>query len=152
MKKMDKVTSVKATIVAFFTALTSALGVLAIPIYLMVGANIIDYLTGIYAAKYRGQEIESYKGIKGIMKKVMMWLLIVVGFIVDMLIMHGASIIDISLPFSFFVTILVTLWILSNELISILENLKDSGVTIPSFLQKLVENIKSQVENKGEDK
>ena len=35
-----------------------------------------------------------------------------------------------------------------NEIISILENIKDMGVTIPAFLIPLVTHVKSQVEDK----
>ncbi|NBI77252.1 holin, partial [Lachnospiraceae bacterium] len=45
---------------------------------------------------------------------------------------------------------IVALWIICNEIISILENIKDMGVPIPSFLTPLIRNIKSQVEAMGE--
>ncbi|MEY8494039.1 phage holin family protein, partial [Lachnospiraceae bacterium 29-91] len=45
---------------------------------------------------------------------------------------------------------IVALWIICNEIISILENVKDMGVYIPGFLEPLVKNIKSQVEEMGE--
>lgn len=35
-----------------------------------------------------------------------------------------------------------------NEIISILENINDIGVTLPPFLQPIVKNLKSQVEQK----
>lgn len=37
-----------------------------------------------------------------------------------------------------------------NEIISILENINDIGVTLPPFLQPIVSNLKSQVEKKAE--
>lgn len=40
------------------------------------------------------------------------------------------------------------IWIICNEIISILENIKDMGVTIPTFLIPLVTHVKSQVEDK----
>lgn len=44
----------------------------------------------------------------------------------------------------------MALWIICNEIISILENVKDMGVNTPGFLEPLVRNIKSQVEKMGE--
>ena len=38
------------------------------------------------------------------------------------------------------------MWLICNEIISILENIQDMGVNIPSFLQPLVKHIRSQVE------
>ncbi len=45
---MDKV---KATVIAALSVLMSWLGILAIPVLLLVGCNIIDYITGLMAAK-----------------------------------------------------------------------------------------------------
>ena len=60
---------VKMIIIAVWGALMSALGVLAVPVLLLVFCNVIDYFTGVMAAKYRSQSINSYKGIKGITQK-----------------------------------------------------------------------------------
>lgn len=46
------------------------------PVLLMVACNVLDYATGLMASTYRSQDINSYKSIKGIMKKVCMWLLV----------------------------------------------------------------------------
>ena len=140
------------TIKAFFTAvgslLSSLLGVLYIPTLLMVACNIIDYITGLLAAKYRADGgISSYKSMKGITKKVMMWLLVVVGAIVDQLIQYTVATLGFNYPFTFLVACIVALWIVCNEIISILENMKDIGVELPAFLLPLVKNIKSQTEN-----
>ena len=70
---------IKAVFSAVFGFLTSLLGILALPVVLMVSCNVIDYITGLMASERRGQEITSYKGLRGIRKKVCMWLLVVVG-------------------------------------------------------------------------
>ena len=57
---------------AAFGFLSSLLGVLAIPVLLVVLCNIIDYATGLMASPYRSQDINSYKSIRGIWKKVCM--------------------------------------------------------------------------------
>ena len=142
---MDKI---KAIVTAIFATLTSLLGALAIPVGLLVACNIIDYITGLTASKYRGQEISSYKGIRGITKKVCMWLLIIVGAILDELIKYAVFQMGMSIPFTFMISCIVAVWLICNELISILENLKDIGVPLPDFLIKLTKNIKSQIENK----
>lgn len=43
----------------------------------------------------------------------------------------------------------VAIWLICNEIISILENINDIGVTLPPFLQPIVSNLKSQVEKKA---
>lgn len=150
MKKMDKIQAIKVAVATFFGCLTASLGILAIPFYLMLASNIVDYVSGILVAKHRNVEINSKRGVKGIVKKVLMWLLISVGFITDMLLYAATDFINIQLPMQLFFTCAVTLWLTVNECISILENIKDSGIVIPSFLEKVVSNIKSQVEEKGE--
>lgn len=146
MKKMEQVTYIKAFFTAVFAVISSLLGVLTVPVVLMVLCNVIDYATGLMAAPFRKDDINSYKSIRGIAKKVSMWLLVVVGAIIDQLILYAADTVGFKAPFTFLVACVVSVWIVCNELISILENIKDMGVKIPAFLQPLVEKIKSQVE------
>lgn len=138
----------------FFTAVVSAvfslLGILAVPVFLLVGCNLIDYFTGLAAAKYRDEEISSYKGIRGIIKKVCMWLLILVGWIVDQLIAYASATVGMSLNLPFIVATVVAVWLICNEIISILENMIDIGADIPPFLMPLVKRIKSQAEDQAQ--
>lgn len=143
---------VKGTVTAVSSFFTSILGILAVPIGLMVISNLIDYATGLMACKFRNENISSYKSIRGIMKKVCMWLLVAVGAIVDVLLKYASETIGIALPFTFLVACIVAIWIICNEIISILENIKDMEVELPVFLEKLTKNIKSQVEELGEQK
>lgn len=149
---MEQATAVKAVFTAVFAFLSALLGVLAIPVILMVACNIIDYATGLMASPYRKQDINSYKSIKGIIKKVNMWLLVIVGAIIDQLLIYTADTIGISMPFTYLVACIVAIWIICNEIISILENIKDMGVNIPTFLEPIVKNIKTQVEDKVANK
>lgn len=143
---------VKGTVTAVSSFFTSILGILAVPIGLMVLSNLIDYGTGLMACKFRGENISSYKSMRGIMKKVCMWLLVAVGAIIDVLLKYASETIGIALPFTFLVACIVAIWIICNEIISILENIKDMEVELPAFLEKLTRNIKSQVEELGEQK
>lgn len=155
---MKETTIFKAVTTSIMGILSSLFGVLAIPILLMVGCNVIDYITGLAAAKYRKQTVNSYKGLRGIIKKVCMWLLVVVGAIIDHLLLYASDTIGFNLPFTFLVAGVVAIWIICNEIISILENMIDIGVKIPGFMLPLVKNIKSQVDTVtgtkavGEDK
>lgn len=144
---MKKIEVIITTLVG---ALMSALGILAIPVLLLVSCNVIDYVTGLIAAKYREEAVNSYKGIRGIAKKICMWLLVVVGVIVDELIKYASNTVGIILPFTFLVACIVAIWLVCNELISILENINDIGVKLPPFLQPIVKNLKNQVEKKAE--
>lgn len=140
---------VKATFTAIGALLSSLLGILYIPVLLMVTANVIDYATGLIASPYRKENIKSYKAFKGVAKKIGMWLLVVVGAIVDQLIAYAADTVGVKMPFSFLVACIVCIWIVCNEIISILENLIDIGVAIPPFLLPIVKLIQKQTEEAG---
>lgn len=141
----------KAIFIAVLTAISSWLGILAIPIIVLVGLNITDYITGIVASKYRGQAISSYVGFRGIAKKICMWLLVAVGGVVDWLILYAGGTIGIDIKFKFVVACVVAIWLIANEIISILENIKDIGAPLPSWLLKITTNIKSQVDKKMDE-
>ena len=140
----------KAAAVAAGSVLSSVLGTLYIPIILMVLCNVIDYATGLMAAPSRKEGISSYRGMRGICKKVSMWLLVVVGAIIDQLLRYATDTFGIALPFSFLVACIVAVWIICNELISILENMVDIGVEIPVFLMPLVRHIRNQMDEAAE--
>lgn len=145
--------TVQTIITTATSLLASILGVLYIPTILLVICNIIDYITGLMAAKYRPEGgISSYKSVRGIFKKVNMWLLVVVGAIIDELIKYSIKTVGVDIPFTFLVACIVAIWLICNELISILENIKDSGIKIPPFLLPLVKSIKSQAEQQTHDK
>ncbi len=144
---MDKV---KVTVIAVVSALMSWLGILAVPVLLLVGCNIIDYATGLCAVKYRNDSISSYKSIRGITKKVCMWLLVVVGAFIDVLIQYAVECAGIGLTVPFVVATVVAVWLVVNEIISILENMSDIGVNMPPFLLPLMKYIKKQVEDKAD--
>lgn len=143
---------VKTALIVVISTIMDLLGILAIPVFLMVGCNIIDYITGLMASKYREEQISSYKGMRGIIKKVCMWLLVVVGAMIDALIKYAASTMGLSIQIPFIVATLVAVWIVANEIISILENIIDTGVELPPFLMPIVKRIKKEVEEVGDDK
>lgn len=141
---------IKVIATSIVSALMSWLGILAIPVLLLVGCNVIDYGTGLCAAKYRAERIDSYKGLRGIVKKVCMWLLIVVGAFIDILINYAVEYMGFAFSLPFIVATIVAVWLIVNEIISILENMTDIGVDMPPFLLPLVKNIKKQVEEKAD--
>lgn len=147
---MDFLKTAKAVCIAAFGLLSSWLGVLAIPVYVLVACNIMDYITGLAAAHRRNQKVSSYVGVLGIAKKVCMWLLIAVGAVVDWLLLYcGASLgFEIHLPM--LAASLVAVWLIINEIISILENVGDIGVPLPGFLTKIVQGLKSKIEGAEE--
>lgn len=144
---MDKT---KVAVIAVISTLMSWLGILAVPVFILVGCNVLDYVTGLWAAKYRTEEINSYKGIRGIIKKVCLWLLVLIGAWIDILINYAVQYVGGEFTIPFVVATVVAVWLVVNEIISILENMIDIGVDMPPFLMPVVKYIRKQVEDKAE--
>ena len=147
---MDFLKTAKAACVAAFGLLSSWLGVLAIPVYVLVACNIMDYITGLAAAHRRNQKVSSYVGVLGIAKKVCMWLLIAVGAVVDWLLLYCGANLGFEIHLPMLAASLVAVWLIINEVISILENVGDIGVPLPGFLTKIVQGLKSKIEGAEE--
>ena len=143
--KMDKV---KAAFVAAFSMIFGWLGILAVPVLILAGLNFTDYITGILASKRRNELVTSDKGLWGIVKKIGMWILVGLGWAMDVLINYAGQYVGLSIKLPFVVATIVAVWLICNEIISILENLLDIGVAMPPFLMPLARMIKGQVEYK----
>lgn len=145
---------IRLGIVAVFGTIFSWLGILAIPVFLLLGCNIIDYGTGLASAKYRFPDderpIKSYMSIRGIIKKVCMYLLIIIGWMIDLMINQGLIQFGIDFQIPNIVATVIACWLIFNEMLSILENMDDIGVAIPPFLKPLLKKMKEHTENKIE--
>lgn len=145
---MKRVKEISVTVGAL---LASWLGILYVPMLILIACNIIDYITGLCAAKYRSEAISSYKSFRGIAKKICMWLLVAIGAMLDWLLSYAVGTAGISIGLNFVVASVAAAWLIANEIISILENIRDIGTPLPPFLMKIAENVKKSAENKGDD-
>lgn len=138
----------KAYFVAAVSVAFSWLGILAVPVFVLAGLNITDYISGILASKRRNEKVTSDKGLWGIAKKIGMWVLVFIGWVMDVLINYAGQYVGLTIKLPFVVATIVAVWLICNEIISILENLLDIGVAMPPFLMPLAKMIKGQVEEK----
>ena len=97
-----------------------------------------------YSKKYGWN---SKRGVLGIYKKVGYILTIFVGLSIDFIIYKFTEEIDLPYHSKTIFGLLVTLWFTLNEIISILENVGRMGVTLPQFLQKVLSELKKDIEN-----
>jgi len=139
---------VKAAFIAAASVVFSWLGILAMPVIILAGLNVTDYITGIVAAKRRNERVTSDRGLWGIVKKIGMWVLVGLGWVMDVLINYAGQYVGLTIKLPFVVATIVAVWLICNEIISILENLLDIGVALPPFLMPLAQMIKGQVEDK----
>ncbi len=138
----------------FFVALTGAFfsffGMLAIPLLLLMGTNIIDWITGILACKYRGEKLTSEKSFNGIVKKMGCYILVFIGFMVDILLQYCISNLGLPIVLPEVFACITAVWLVCSEIISILENLIDMRVPMPPFLKPIIERILHETECKIE--
>lgn len=105
----------------------------------LVVAMLIDYISGIIAAYINpALSLNSQRGFRGILKKIMILLLVSLGHVLDTA-MHQQII-----------CIAVTYFFLGNEGLSIVENAAKAGVPIPSKLRDRLEQLAEEKE--GRDK
>ena len=136
---------IQAIISAALAAFAVYMGALAVPIIVLMVMMIIDYLSGMSVAWSEGT-LSSKVGAKGIVKKVGYMALIVVAMGVDYLIYSGIAAADINVGYNMWFGLLVAVWLIINEMISILENLSKVGVPVPKFLITIIEKLKISTE------
>lgn len=102
-------------------------------IYLLL--NCIDTLTGWIKSRITKKE-NSKDGFKGVMNKVMCWMLISVSFLISAAFVQLGKILNTNFENIIFVGWFVLGSLIVNECRSILENLVESGCKVPNFLIK----------------
>ena len=137
----------KALIATVSAGLLGYFNQLAIPVMMLAVVMVLDYATGLTAA-WVHRELDSRTGIIGIIKKLGYLVLVVVGGCVDWLLMSGMAAVGLEQSVSFVFGLVITVWLILNELISILENLGSmEGFPLPAFLVGMVHKLKKTVEN-----
>lgn len=139
-----KQTVLKTTAAVLGAGLVSYLGTLAVPMLVLLGVMLLDYITGMIKAYIRA-ELNSKFGIKGILKKLCYTVMVAVGAAVDYLLRDAVIGAGITLDVKLFFGMLVTVWLTINELISVMENLAAIGV--PGFprLQRILKRLRRTV-------
>ena len=121
---------------------------------------VIDYMAGMLASKKESLQFpnnpqygwSSKISIMGIYKKMGYILTILVAISTDFLIFKFAEEIHLNFDKNTVFGLLVTIWFIINELLSILENVGRLGVLLPSFLSILLSELKNNIDHKKEDK
>ena len=138
------------------TWISNKFGLLLPSLGLLIFLMAIDYISGMLAAKKEALEYKndsnygwsSKKSILGIYKKVGYMLTIVVTICIDYLIYKFAKEIGLKYDSNTFFGLLVTIWFVINEIISILENIGRMGTVLPDFLKNVLAELKENINNK----
>ena len=108
-------------------------------LYALIAFVVIDYITGVMCAIV-DHKLSSEVGFKGIFKKVLIFILVGVGNIIDVQVLGQAGVLRTAVIFFY----------LSNEGVSLLENAGHLGLPIPAKLKAVLEQLHDRSEK--EDK
>lgn len=123
---------------------------LVLPVVILLFVMAVDYASGMIRAWIK-DDLCSKVGVMGIVKKVSYLLAVAVAIVTDWVVQTAAGQLGVDFGGFFFFGLLVTIWFVLNECISILENISQIGVPLPSFLVALAKKLKKTTEDKGED-
>ncbi|MGK0467168.1 MAG: toxin secretion/phage lysis holin [Clostridium sp.] len=121
---MDKGNSIKTVIAVMGTCLTWLFGVWDTAIIVLIAFMVLDYITGLIKA-YVNKEISSDIGLKGIARKSLILIVIIVAVLLDRLLNAG----------TWLFRTLICYFYIANEGISLLENCAQLGLPIPDRLR-----------------
>lgn len=101
---------------------------------------VLDYVTGVMFA-VADHELSSAVGFKGICRKVLIFMLVGIGHILDVHVVGSGSALRTA----------VICFYLSNEGVSLLENASHLGLPVPEKLKNVLEQLHSRSDKDGAD-
>lgn len=107
-------------------------------LYALIAFVVIDYMTGVMCAILE-KKLSSDIGARGIFKKVLIFIMVCIGNIIDVELIKNGSAIRTAVIFFY----------LSNEGISILENASKIGLPIPEKLKMVLEQFNKEEKSDG---
>lgn len=134
--------------------LSQKLGVTFYLLGLLLVLMVIDYVSGMAASaveaidhpddKHYGWS--SKKGAKGIAKKVAYLCVIAVSMVIDYIVIRTSGVLGVALP-NTMLSLLVSVWYLLNEALSIIENAGRIGAPVPNWLMKYIAALKDKIDS-----
>ncbi len=106
--------------------------------YALITFVVIDYVTGLMVAVLE-RKLSSEIGFRGIFKKVLIFVMVGIGNIVDVHLIKNGSAIRTAVIFFY----------VSNEGISIIENAAKIGLPIPQKLKDILEQLNKEEKSNG---
>ena len=109
-------------------------------LYSLIAFVVIDYITGVMCA-ISDKTLSSEVGFKGICRKVLIFLLVGIGHIVDAQVIGSGGVMRTAVIFFY----------LSNEGISLIENAAHLGLPVPDKLKAVLEQLHDRAEKGGDE-
>ena len=99
-------------------------------LYALIAFVVIDYITGVMCA-ISDKSLSSEVGFRGICRKVLIFILVGIGNLLDVYILGEAGVLRTAVIFFY----------LSNEGVSLLENASRLGLPIPEKLKEILQQL-----------
>ena len=109
-------------------------------LYALIAFVVIDYITGVMCA-ISDKTLSSEVGFKGICRKVLIFLLVGIGHIVDAQVIGSGGVMRTAVIFFY----------LSNEGISLIEIAAHLGLPVPDKLKAVLEQLHDRAEKGGDE-
>lgn len=106
-------------------------------IYALIAFVVIDYITGVMCA-ISDKTLSSEVGFKGICRKVLIFLLVGIGNIIDVQVLGSPGVLRTAVIFFY----------LSNEGVSLLENAAHLGLPVPDAIKTVLEQLHDRSDGK----
>ena len=108
-------------------------------LYALIAFVAIDYITGVMCA-ISDKTLSSEVGFKGICRKVLIFLLVGIGNIIDVQVLGSPGVLRTAVIFFY----------LSNEGVSLLENAAHLGLPVPDAIKTVLEQLHDRADGKGD--
>ena len=108
-------------------------------LYALIAFVSIDYITGVMCA-ISDKTLSSEVGFKGICRKVLIFLLVGIGNIIDVQVLGSPGVLRTAVIFFY----------LSNEGVSLLENAAHLGLPVPDAIKTVLEQLHDRADGKGD--
>ena len=106
-------------------------------LYALIALVAIDYITGVMCA-ISDKTLSSEVGFKGICRKVLIFLLVGIGNIIDVQVLGSPGVLRTAVIFFY----------LSNEGVSLLENAAHLGLPVPDAIKTVLEQLHDRSDGK----
>ena len=105
-------------------------------LYALIAFVLVDYITGVMCA-IADKSLSSEVGFKGICRKVLIFILVGIGNIIDVYVLGDAGVLRTAVIFFY----------LSNEGVSLLENSAHLGLPVPDKLKDVLQQLHNKEVN-----
>ena len=142
-KIVEALSAAAGAVLSFFCTLPPV-------VYILIGVMSVDFVTGLICGALGKSEktetggLSSRTAFKGLLKKVLILLIVLLAFMIDLAIASTAGIEFSAIMWA------VCLWFIASEGMSVVENVSLAGVPVPKIIKQALDILKKKGEGTPE--